>query len=109
MFSIIFDTSIPFLNKTKTATVKKLIISCIIEFSSPVMLSAFLLKITIKAYIKADIMPQNKPKEIPPFFNSIPFTKSIPNRTIINPNTFIFDNFSLKINGVTAITITGPQ
>src|SRR5512140_1806443 len=50
----------PCFRTTKTATVRKLMMSCHMGFSRPVMLTAFLLKITMKAYMHAEHTQQHR-------------------------------------------------
>lgn len=59
-------TENPCFRQRNMATVIKLVISCHIEFSNPVILTAFLLKITIIAYMIADNIPQINPQEVLP-------------------------------------------
>jgi len=82
------------LKPINSATVRKLMNSWSIEFSNPVMLFAFLLKITIMAYMTADIPPQKSPHTFFPSDSTCPFTKNTPHSTAANPATFGHVSFS---------------
>lgn len=92
----------------KINTVRKLIKSCNSEFSSPQIFSAFLLKITINAYVIADINPQIIPNKLKLSVVNGPLTRKIPDTTLKNPTILKIVNFSLNKNGDKIITITGP-